>query len=198
MFNYDVPAFYAKICDDMQEAQTADGLVPDIAPEYTVFPGGFRDSPEWGSAYVIDPWHVYQMYGDATVLAKHYEGMKKYVAYLGGKSKDHIVSHGLGDWADYGPNPPGESQLTSRGLTATAIYYQDITILRTDGPAAGQAGRRREVCQAGRRGAGGLQQEHSSMPTRTSTTATARPPTPCRWCWDWSRKTGERPCWRTW
>jgi alpha-L-rhamnosidase len=130
MFNYDVPTFYAKICDDMQQAQTADGLIPDIAPEYTVFPGGFRDSPEWGSAYVIDPWRVYLMYGDATLLAKHYEGMKRYVAYLGSKSKDHIVSHGLGDWADYGPNPPGESQLTSRGLTATAVYYQDITILR--------------------------------------------------------------------
>lgn len=26
------------------------GLIPDIAPEYTVFEGGFRDSPEWGSA----------------------------------------------------------------------------------------------------------------------------------------------------
>ncbi len=130
MFNYDLPTFYAKICDDMQEAQTADGLVPDIAPEYTVFSAGFRDSPEWGSAYVIDPWRVYQMYGDASLIAKHYEGMKKYVAYLGGKSKDHVVSHGLGDWADYGPNPPGESQLTSRGLTATAIYFQDIMILK--------------------------------------------------------------------
>jgi hypothetical protein len=127
--NYDLATFYAKICDDMQQAQTPEGLVTDIAPEYTVFEAGFRDSPEWGSAYVIDPWHVYQTYGDATLFAKHYEGMKKYVAYLGGKAKDHIVSHGLGDWADFGPNPPGESQLTSRGLTATATYYQDIAIL---------------------------------------------------------------------
>jgi hypothetical protein len=129
LFGYDLPTFYAKICDDMREAQTADGLVPDIAPEYTVFPAGFRDSPEWGSAYVLDPWHAYQMYGDSTVMAKHYDGMKRYVAYLGSKAKDHILSHGLGDWADYGPNPPGESQLTSRGLTATAIYYQDIVTL---------------------------------------------------------------------
>lgn len=129
MFNYDVPAFYAKICDDMQQAQTADGLIPDIAPEYTVFPGAFRDSPEFGSAYVIDPWRVYQMYGDTAVLAKHYDSMKRYVAYLGSKAKGHIVSHGLSDWADYGPNPPGESQLSPRGLTATAIYYQDITLL---------------------------------------------------------------------
>jgi hypothetical protein len=129
MFNYDLPAFYAKICDDMREAQTAGGLVPDIAPEYTVFPGPYRDSPEWGSAYVINPWHVYQMYGDATVLTKHYDGIKRYVAYLDGMAKDHIVSYGLSDWADYGPNPPGESQLSPRGLTATAIYYQDIVTL---------------------------------------------------------------------
>jgi hypothetical protein len=129
MFNYDMPAFYAKICDDMREAQTDEGLVPDIAPEYTIFTGGFRDSPEWGSAYVIDPWLVYQMYGDASVLTKHYADMKKYVAYLGGKAKDHIVSHGLGDWADYGPNPPGESQLTPRGLTPTAIYFQDLLLM---------------------------------------------------------------------
>ena len=39
----------------MRESQLANGLVPDIAPEYTVFRGGFRDSPEWGSACVIDP-----------------------------------------------------------------------------------------------------------------------------------------------
>ena len=129
MFNYDVPVYYAKICDDAAEAQTADGLIPDIAPEYTVFPAGFRDSPEWGSAFVINPWHIYQVYADDSVLAKHYEVIKKYVAYLGSKSKEHIVLHGLGDWADYGPNPPGVSQLTSLGLTATAIYYQDLTIL---------------------------------------------------------------------
>lgn len=27
--------------------------VPDIAPEYTVFNGGFRDSPEWGSSLIM-------------------------------------------------------------------------------------------------------------------------------------------------
>ncbi len=64
MYNYDLATFYAKIVNDMSEAQLANGMVPDIAPEYTVFAGGFRDSPEWGSAYVIAPWLVYQMYGD--------------------------------------------------------------------------------------------------------------------------------------
>jgi alpha-L-rhamnosidase len=127
--NYEVPLLYAKICRDMRESQLTDGLVPDIAPEYTVFRGGFRDSPEWGSACLIDPWHIYQWYGDPSLLAANYETMKRYVAYLGGKARGHIVSHGLGDWYDIGPRAPGESQLTSKGLTATAIYYQDLVIL---------------------------------------------------------------------
>ncbi|MCX6873131.1 MAG: family 78 glycoside hydrolase catalytic domain [Verrucomicrobia bacterium] len=130
MYNYDVPTFYTKIARDMGEAQLANGMVPDIAPEYTVFAGGFRDSPEWGSAYVITPWQVYQMYGDRTLLARHYDGMKRYVEYLKSTAKDSIVTHGLGDWYDIGPGGPGESKLTSKGLTATAIYYQDLVILK--------------------------------------------------------------------
>jgi hypothetical protein len=130
MYNYDVPTFYHKITNDMSEAQLANGMVPDIAPEFTVFDGGFRDSPEWGSGFVIAPWQVYQMYGDRTLLARHYDGMKRYVAYLTSKSKDHIVAHGLGDWYDTSPGGPGESTLTSRGVTATAIYYQNLMILK--------------------------------------------------------------------
>ena len=129
MYNYDVPTFYAKIANDMAEAQLDNGMVPDIAPEYTVFSSGFRDSPEWGSAYVITPWQAYQIYGDRTLLEQHYEGMKRYVEYLKSQSKEHIVAHGLGDWYDIGPGSPGESKLTSRGLTATAIYYQDLEVL---------------------------------------------------------------------
>ncbi|MHB8521756.1 MAG: family 78 glycoside hydrolase catalytic domain [Limisphaerales bacterium] len=129
MFNYDVPALYAKICRDMAASQLENGLVPDIAPEYTVFGGGFRDSPEWGSACAVNPWLLYQRYGDTSALAQNYDVIARYVGYLGRQAKDHIVSHGLGDWYDIGPKPPGESQLTTKGLTATAIYYQDIEIL---------------------------------------------------------------------
>jgi alpha-L-rhamnosidase len=130
MYNFDCARFYRKIADDMREAQLANGMVPDIAPEYVVFSGGFRDSPEWGSACVIAPWRTYWMYGDQRILAEQHETMKRYVAYLGSRAKGQIVSHGLGDWYDIGPRGPGESQLTSLGLTATGVYYQDIEILR--------------------------------------------------------------------
>jgi alpha-L-rhamnosidase len=130
MMNWEVVGLYEKIERDMAEAQTADGLVPDIAPEFTTFSGGFRDSPEWGSAAVIDPWYAYQFYGDKQLLADHYDAMKNYVAYLGSKAKDHLLDFGLGDWYDIGPKPPGVAQLTSKSLSATAVYYQDIVILR--------------------------------------------------------------------
>lgn len=35
----------------------------------------------------------------------------------------------MGDWFDIGPESPGESQLTSNGVTATAIYYYDVTLM---------------------------------------------------------------------
>jgi len=150
MYNYDVPALYTKILRDMAEAQLDNGMVPDIAPEYTVFSGGFRDSPEWGSAYVIAPWYVYQMYGDTQILRDHYAGMCRYVDYLSSKAKDHIVSHGLGDWCDIGPNPPGESQLTPKGVTATATYYYDIIILEKVAKLLGKTDAARKWAELGK------------------------------------------------
>ena len=63
------------------------------------------------------------------MLSRHYDEMKRYVAYLGSRATNHIVNHGLGDWYDIGPKPPGFSQLTPRALTATAFYQHDTWIL---------------------------------------------------------------------
>lgn len=128
-YNYDIHNMYVKIIDDMIESQLENGLVPDIAPEYVTFAGGFRDSPEWGSSAVILPWYIYSWYADRKPMERAWPMMKKYVDYLGSMAKGGIVSHGLGDWCDLGPNPPGESQLTPKALTATAIYYYDLSVL---------------------------------------------------------------------
>jgi hypothetical protein len=123
-YNYDVYHLYRKLVGDMQDSQIENGLVPDIAPEYVEFEGGFRDSPEWGAASVMVPWYLYEWYGDMGVLAEAFPMMCNYVDYLRGKSEDCILDYGLGDWYDLGPKPPGYSQLTPRALTATAIFYE--------------------------------------------------------------------------
>ncbi len=130
MYNMRIPALFTKVCADMADAQTPQGLVPDIAPEFAVFGGGFRDSPEWGSACILIPWQVYEWYGDTTVLERHYQTMQRYLAYLGSQAKGNILSNGLGDWYDLGPNAPGYAQLTPVALTATAFYYRDICIVQ--------------------------------------------------------------------
>jgi glycogen debranching enzyme len=84
------------------------------------------------------------MYGDRTVLAQHYEGMKRYVEYLKSTAKDSIVTHGLGDWYDVGPGGPGESKLTSKGLTATAIYYQDLVVMKDSASLLGKSDEARQ------------------------------------------------------
>jgi hypothetical protein len=128
-YNYNIASLCRKIVKDMIAAQTKEGLIPDIAPEYTHFDGGFRDSPEWGSSGVIVPWYAYKWYGDKDVLEESYPMMQKYVAYLSSKATNYMLDHGLGDWYDIGPNSPGEAQLTPKKLTATAIYYYDIDII---------------------------------------------------------------------
>ena len=63
------------------------------------------------------------------ILSDNYEMMRRYVDYLTTRAKHGLLFHGLGDWYDLGPNHPGYSQLTERGLTPTAFYYRDLQIL---------------------------------------------------------------------
>ena len=128
-YEHDLSTLFAKCVQDMADSQLENGLVPDIAPEYTVFDGGFRDSPEWGSAVVLVPWQQYLFHRERSLLAEHYSTMSRYVAYLRSTAKDEIVSHGLGDWYDIGPGEPGYAKNTPMALTATAFYYQDVAIL---------------------------------------------------------------------
>jgi alpha-L-rhamnosidase len=128
-YNYDIASLCKKVVDDMINAQTEEGLIPDIAPEFVHFVEGFRDSPEWGSSGIILPWYLYEWYGDTKVLEEAYPMMQRYVNYLQRKSSNYILSYGLGDWFDIGPKDPGESQLTPKGVTATAIFYYDLNII---------------------------------------------------------------------
>ena len=147
MMNFDVSGLYAKMCRDVRDAQHADGCVPTIAPEYVRFEGKYADfssSPEWGAAAIINPWIVYQQYGDVSVLRDNYDVMRRYAAYLHGREDDGIVAFGLGDWYDIGPGDPGYCKLTTLGVTGTAVAFlgnrilADTARLLGDAPAAAE------------------------------------------------------------
>ncbi len=128
-YEFDMAPLYTKGMNDMADSQMSDGMVPDTAPEYVPMSDGFRDSPEWGSAFVLCAWQQYEWTGDVELLRQHYAAMQRYVAYLGSRSQNFIVSYGLGDWFDIGPKPPRFAQLTPVPLTATAFYYADAAVL---------------------------------------------------------------------
>lgn len=135
LLNYDASGVYEKMSHDMADSQLADGLVPAIAPEYVAFVNDegkntpFRDSPEWGSAVILSPWALYQFTGEEGPLREHYQSMQRYAAYLATRATGNLLNYGLGDWYDIGPGAPGESQLTSKLVTATGTYYQDLQVL---------------------------------------------------------------------
>jgi len=128
-YEFDLARLFTKGMNDMADAQTDDGLVPNIAPEYTKFRGPFRAAVEWGSACIIVPWQQYQFTGDRDLLQKHYGAMKRYFAWVERGATNDVVREGLGDWYDLGPKKPGAAQLTPPAVTATAFYYRDAWIL---------------------------------------------------------------------
>lgn len=129
LYNYDMTRYAPKVIRDITDTQKADGMVPTTAPQYISFGNPFDDSPEWGSTLVILPFMYYDQYGDSTLITDNYEPMRRYVDYLTTRADNGIVSHGLGDWYDYGPWRAGFSKNTPVPLVATAHYIFDLQLL---------------------------------------------------------------------
>lgn len=118
--NFGVDRFFTKWMDDLADTQTAAGEIADVAPG----PDGSLD-PSWTSAFMVIPWRLYQEYGDRTVIATHYDQMKRYVNYLSTKSTHHLVTGFYGDWVSPGYVQPPEGP----DLVASANYYRDVRLL---------------------------------------------------------------------
>ncbi len=129
LYNYDLIQIFPKVMRDIADGQRNSGLIPSIVPEYVEFGGDFTDSPEWGSAGVIVPWMYYKFYGDNKLIIKYYNVMKKYVDYLETKADHYILSHGLGDWYDYGDHPAGYAKNSPIAVSATSHYYYAAHLL---------------------------------------------------------------------
>lgn len=128
-YEWELSRLAAKNVHDMAEAQTADGLIPNIAPEYTEFKGTYRAAAEWGASFIMVPWQQYLFTGDDALLRENYDRMKRYFGYLEAKAAGGLLAEGLGDWYDQKLGYPGRANLTPPPVTATAHYYQDAVVL---------------------------------------------------------------------
>jgi len=122
-FNFDISRLWSKIALDTVDSQLPNGMVPDIAPEYTVFSGGFRDSPEWGSASLQNPGFLLEWYSNEDIIQKTYNTSVAYLNYLLSQvnQTSGLLEYGLGDWVPVVGSPPG--------VTPTGTLVQDLQVL---------------------------------------------------------------------
>lgn len=119
ILGYDIQAMGAGVVQTIADSLVDTGLIPDIAPEYTVFTGGYRDDPNWGTAMILLPLKLYNTYGDVDLLAANYETMQTYLNYLTAKSSKYLLDYGLGDWIT-------SDKSTPVGITATYGYAKAV------------------------------------------------------------------------
>jgi alpha-L-rhamnosidase len=133
-YNFHMPRLYTKWLRDWQDAQLPNGAFPPIVPTSGWGYPGDPDAaivgpiPAWDVAYVEIPWVMYQHYGDERVLARHYDGARRYLDYLiEGFCEDDVVLVGLGDYL-----PPGVGGVPPEGpgVYETAYTFRFVQLLR--------------------------------------------------------------------
>jgi len=132
-FVFDNHQLYAKWLQDIEDAQSPEGSVPDVAPTYWKI---YSDNMTWPAAYLIIANLLYEQYGDDQPLRKHYPSMKKWMTYMKDKyMKDYILTKDTyGDWC----MPPESPELihskdparkTAGDYLGTAFYYHLLTVM---------------------------------------------------------------------
>jgi len=121
MYAFDNTAAYAKWVWDLLDEQQPDGRLPGIVPT-SGWGYQWGNGPAWDSALLMIPWLLYVYRGDRACLAEAYEGMRRYVDYLGTCASNGIVRFGLGDWIPVTSQTPVE-------VTSTGYYYADVRIV---------------------------------------------------------------------
>lgn len=127
-------SLYTKWLNDIEQSQTAEGAIPDVAPAFWNY---YSDNVTWPGTYLLVAEMLYKQYGDVNSIVKHYPSMKKWMSYMKDKyMKNYIVTKDkYGDWCV----PPerldlirsSDSMRTTDGeLLSTASYYHLLGVMK--------------------------------------------------------------------
>ncbi|WP_276484236.1 family 78 glycoside hydrolase catalytic domain [Paraflavitalea pollutisoli] len=169
-FLFDNAALYAKWLDDIQQSQTAEGAIPDVAPAFWNY---YSDNVTWPGVYILVADMLYRQYGDQQSIVKHYPSMKKWLGYMQGKylKNDILTKDKYGDWCV----PPESLELiksqdstrTTRGdLIATAYYYRLLQLMKNFASLQGKTGDVQEYEALAGRIAAAFQQKFYNAKTK--------------------------------
>ncbi|MBN2024989.1 MAG: family 78 glycoside hydrolase catalytic domain [Pirellulales bacterium] len=134
-----MPQFWMKFLRDVQCAQRADGVIPDVVPAYPKKNRKTGD-PAWAGNYPLVTWYLYQCHGDRRLLEINYPNMKRWIDYLTSiADENHLIMKsrvkGYGNYGDHmlPGDVPGREEFLSRetpsSLLWTGFYYNNARIL---------------------------------------------------------------------
>lgn len=101
--NADVSAFFTKWLDDLEEAQLPHGAYPDYCP-YPMGHGrpGKNFGTAWTDAGIICPWTLWQLYGDTTVIERHWASMTRFMEWRRASTTPEGLGVSIGNpWGDW-------------------------------------------------------------------------------------------------
>jgi alpha-L-rhamnosidase len=133
-FVFDNAKLYAKWLDDIEQSQTAEGRIPDVAPNFWFY---YKDNMTWPGTYLMVANMLYHQFGDRQPIADHYRSMKQWLVFMRARYMDDyiITKDSYGDWCV----PPESQELihakdstrkTDGALIATAYHYYLLGLMR--------------------------------------------------------------------
>jgi alpha-L-rhamnosidase len=137
-YNMEVAAFFTKWMIDVEDAQTAEGIFPDVAPrlregENFIGLGNLGGAAAWADAGVIIPHTLWRVYGDRRILERHYGAMVKWVEWIAshnpGGLRLHQLANNYGDWLCIPSDTSFGTHSPMKNLVATAYWADDCTKL---------------------------------------------------------------------
>jgi alpha-L-rhamnosidase len=131
-YMFGINRLYHKWVTDMNDAQTDEGSVPDVAPPYWRM---YTNDVTWPSSFIVIPGMLYDQYGDMRTLEKNYPAMKKWINFMTGFMSEGIMPQDTyGDWCV----PPEEPELihsqdpsrkTAGPILGTTYFYHDLELM---------------------------------------------------------------------
>lgn len=141
---FDNAKLYAKWMDDIQQSQTEEGSIPDVAPAFWNY---YSDDVTWPAAFITISNNLYNQFGDLQPIKRNYASMKKWMWYMRDKFlvNNIMTRDKYGDWCV----PPeslelihakDSTRLTDGKLIASAYYYKLLSYMQRFAKLTGNEG----------------------------------------------------------
>lgn len=118
--------FLRRYLTSMRDTQQPSGRFMEVVP----MSGGFGGLL-WQSAAITVPWECFQMTGDTTVLAEHYDAMRRYIDYFKSHSIDKNTNIIVQDraWGDLCDWLGLEDEKNDKSLVWEAYWCYDLELM---------------------------------------------------------------------